>query len=103
SHAEIPSRADDARGAEGRLERASPAIGGVVGVRRRQGQVSDLPRGAPRSPVELAAQYQAHAHTGPDVEVDEVLHPLAEPVPLLAHRGEVHVVLEGGLRPELSL
>src|SRR5581483_4825207 len=94
THAEGPRRADDARGTERRLERPASTVGRVVRVRGRQGKVADLPRGASRAAVELPTQDQAHPHAGPDVEVHEVLHPLAEPVHLLADRGEVHIVLE---------
>ena len=40
---------------------------------------------------------------GAQVQIHEVVDALAEPLPLLADRGEVHVVLERDLRAQLVL
>src|SRR4029453_14296473 len=67
------------------------------------GEVAPLAGGARVPAVELAPQDQAGADARPDVQVDEVLDALAETEPLLAQCGQVHVVLERTLRPELLL
>ena len=67
------------------------------------GQVPDLAGAAAAAPIQLAVQHQAHADSGPEVQVDEVGDPLAQAVPLLTERGQVHVVLERDLGPELCL
>ena len=85
------------------VERAAAAARRIAQIGLRQREVADLARRPGAAAVELAVQDHAHADARAQVQVDEVLDALAEPLPLFADRRQVHVVLERDLGPQLLL
>ena len=60
----------------------------------RDRHVRDLAGGTGRATIELPVKHEPQSDTGPYVQVREVVHVLAEPMPPLTDRGQIHVVLE---------
>ena len=85
------------------IERTTAPAGSILEVGAGEGQVRDLTGRAAAPPEELPVEDEPHAHPRAQMQVDEVLDILAEPVPSLAEGRQVDVVLERRLCAQLLL
>jgi hypothetical protein len=75
-------------------ERSDSFRRGVCAVTAVDDRVVHLAGGSVVTAVELAAEDEARAHPVPDRQEDEVVEAGGDPLPTLAERREIHVVLD---------